>query len=235
MKFLDIHCHIVPGVDDGARSSETAMNMLRMEYDEGVRNIYLTPHYVFDHNRYTYDTLEDRFAHLCEKAAAEFPDMELRLGNEIYYEPYVIDMLRDGDIHTMGGSRYILTEFATSADSREILTALRQYTSLGYKVIIAHAERYGRLAGNLDAIDEVIDSGAELQCNTQAVTAGMFDAEGRWARRLVMTGRVTYIGTDAHNTHERKPEYRKCAEWIMKKVPGEYAERVLNGNIELGR
>lgn len=233
MRFLDLHCHILPGVDDGAGSTGTAMKMLQLEHDEGVRKIYLTPHYIYNNNSYTYGSLEKAFENLCNQAAGVFPDIELRLGNEIYYEPSVIDMLRSGDIHTMGGSRYILTEFSTAADRREILAALREYTSLGYRVIIAHAERYVRIAGNLDAIDEIIDAGAKLQCNTQAVTSGFFDHEGRWADKLVRSGRVSYLGTDAHNTHERKPEYRKCAEWIRKKVSGEYAERLLNGNIEL--
>jgi len=226
--FTDIHCHILPGVDDGSPDIDTSLKMLEYEQNEGVGRIYLTPHYVYKRNRYRYSGLDEIFEEFKEICSGYFPDIELHLGNEILYEPGIPERLKAGKIHTMGEGRFILTEFYTSVTLKEMLKALREYTDCGYKVIIAHVERYGRLYGDTDAIGELLRYGALLQCNTQSILSGALDMEGRWARKLMREDYISFLATDAHDTDKRRPVYRKALEWVKTKCSEQTALRILH-------
>jgi len=225
--FTDMHCHILPGVDDGSPDMETSLQMLEKEWNEGVGAVILTPHYIQRHNRYRHDELEKRFEELRQKSKEILPELRLFLGNEILYEPGVAESLRNGRIHTMAGSRYILIEFRVTIEEEYIFKAVRECTDMGYKPIIAHVERYFGIQGNFEALEGLIRQGALLQCNTQAVTAGFTDGEGRWARKMVKKGMIRFIGTDAHDMNKRSPQYKKAYEWIVTKCGADMAGKMM--------
>ena len=231
--FTDMHCHILPGVDDGSPDMETSLRMLEREWNEGVGTVILTPHYIQRHNHYRYDELEGIFEKLKQKSGEINPQLKLFLGNEILYEPGIAESLRAGRIHTMAGSRYILIEFRVTIEEEYILKAVRECTDMGFKPIIAHVERYFCLQGNFEALEWIVRQGALLQCNTQAVTAGFTDGEGRWARKMVKGGFIRFIGTDAHDMNKRSPQYKKAYEWIRTKCGADMAKEMTRMPFEL--
>ena len=110
--LFDIHCHIVPSVDDGASSAEEAYKMLQMEYRQGVRNIIATPHYRLQMFETPIKTVEHQFLVLKQLARKVAPDLHVYLGCEFHSNMEMVEMLRSGKVHTMVGSRYVLTEFS---------------------------------------------------------------------------------------------------------------------------
>lgn len=217
MQLFDIHCHILPGVDDGSRDMETSLDMLHIAYDEGTRDIILTPHYILGMNTYTYAELEERYRQLSEAVAEKYPEMKLYLGNEILYEEGIITRLREGDIHTMNGTRYILVEYNIRTPYSEILHSIDEMTQARYYPIIAHVERYQALEKRLDRIEEIIDKGCLLQMNISSVDGGFLNENKSWCRKLLRKGYITFLGTDAHNTDSRAPYTQEYIKWLDKR------------------
>ena len=217
MRLFDIHSHIIPNVDDGSRNMDMSMDMLRIAYEDGTREIILTPHYILGKNSYKFDELENYFGELVDRSRVTFPDLKLYLGNEILYEDGVVSRLKNGEIHTMNGTRYILVEYNIRTPYSEILHSIDEMTEARYYPIIAHVERYQALENRLDRIQEVIEKGCLLQMNISSVEGGFLNENKRWCRKLMKKGYITFLGTDAHNTDSRAPYSQEYITWIKKR------------------
>ena len=235
MKLFDIHNHILPGVDDGSKDLETSMDMLEISYEEGTREMILTPHYILGRNSYTYDSLEEKFENLKQTIheSGRFPELELYLGNEILYEEGIVTRLREGDIHTMNGTKYILVEYNIRTPFAEILHSIDEMTAARFRPIIAHVERYQALEGKTDRIEEIIDKGCLLQMNISSVEGGFLNENKRWCRKLIKKGYITFLGTDAHNTDSRAPYSQEFITWIEKKCGADDTQWMLEDAAKL--
>ena len=109
---MDIHTHIVPGIDDGASSMEEALKMASMAYDEGIRVIVATPHYGLRNPGYDRDKSVKACHQLREKVMKIHSDMKVYTGNEIYYSPGIVEDLDKKKALTIGGTSYVLIEFS---------------------------------------------------------------------------------------------------------------------------
>ena len=230
MRFFDIHTHIIPGVDDGSPDMESSLEMLRISYDEGCRDIILTPHYMLDRNSYTYEGIEEKFEELKKTVTSDggFKDLKLYLGSEILYEEGVVTKLREGKIHTLNGTRYVLVEYNIRTPFSEILHSIDELTQARFRPVIAHVERYNALEGKPDRLDELIDKGCLLQMNISSVEGGFLNENKRWCRKLLKNGYITLLGTDTHNTDSRAPYVQEYAKWIIKKCGEDEAEWMMH-------
>ncbi len=233
MRLFDIHSHILPGVDDGSKDMETSLAMLRIAYDEGIRNIVLTPHYYVNNIPYTYEELDEKYEELKRKLSEDeqLSEINLYLGNEIYYEDGVVTLLKEHQIHTMNNTRYVLVEYNVDTVYSDILRSIDDLTSARYIPIIAHVERYMTLRGKKDRIEEMISRGCLLQMNISSIDGGFLDENKRWCRNLVKNGYITFFATDAHNTDSRAPYTRDYINWLQKKC--EDAEYMLESAAEM--
>ena len=226
--YADVHCHMLPGVDDGSSSMEMTMSMLQMAYQDGARRIFFTPHFISGENRYHTSDLDDLFHKVKDAAKPLYQDLELYLGNEVYYESDTCDHLKAGHIHTMNGTRYVLIEFPVTIGRVGIFHAVVSLVSLGYYPIIAHVERYMDLMKHVEDIPGLIDSGAYLQMNTKTVVGKRFDRFSKKCHKLIVDGYISFLGSDAHNTEYRQPRYEKAAKWVKKHI--DYPEDILFSN-----
>lgn len=230
--YTDIHSHILPGVDDGAPNMETAMEMLSIGYSQGIRQQFLTPHYIPGNNQYQPEDLERIYEELKQKAEKEFPDLQLYLGNELYYTPGVAEHIRRKQVHTMAGSRYVLVEFAENASYREIYEAMKELSKMRVFPVIAHVERYQSLVKHEDRLAELMEMDVYLQLNAGGVPGGRFDRKAGWKRQLLKNGLISFLGTDAHDTVYRKPQMREAVDWIRQKIPESRADQMLWDNAQ---
>lgn len=160
--IYDIHCHIVPGVDDGATDIEETGKLLRMEYEQGVRTIIATPHFRFRMFETSAEKVKEQFK-LVEKAAAEVAsDLHVYLGCEFHTNMEMISMLRENKVMTMAGSRYVLTEFSHNSEENYIRERLSALLSGGYKPIVAHIERYEATRTSMDFVEKLEEEKAFL-------------------------------------------------------------------------
>ena len=237
MNLFDIHCHILPGVDDGSRNSEMSMDMLRIAYEEGTRKIVLTPHYMIGRNHYQPSDLDLKFEELKKEAAKDYPDLELFLGNEILWEEGVVDLLKSGEIHTMNRTKYVLVEFNVQTPFRQIRNAVDSLSQARYWPIIAHVERYECLVKRMDRLDELVRMKAFLQMNISSVEGGFLNESKRWCRKMLKEGYITFLGTDAHNVDSRAPYVQEFIPWLRKHCEDaeymltEAAEEMIEGHL----
>ncbi|MBO5468861.1 MAG: hypothetical protein J6A03_03800 [Lachnospiraceae bacterium] len=224
MNYTDMHNHIVPGIDDGSENMDESLELVEMAYQEGIRRMICTPHYMRGRNQYTYEELEQTFKAFATLAKQQHSDMEFYLGNEVLYEEGIVEDLKDGKIHTMAGTRYVLIEFNIRIPYSELYQAMKKVSNARFRPIIAHVERYQCLVQHEDRIQELRELGIYLQMNAGSVEGGFFDEHARWCQKLLKRGYIDFIGTDAHDLENRVPAITEAVKWITKKCGEEITE-----------
>ena len=167
--LIDIHCHIIPGVDDGAESLEDAVRMLRMEYAQGVRKIIATPHYRKQYFETPAEIIKRQFGLLKRTAAAAEIDIELYLGCEFHVNMDMMEILKERETSTLAGSRYVLSEFSGNSEPSFIRERIYSLLSGGYRPVVAHVERYRAARDNISLIEEIKEMGALIQVNADNI------------------------------------------------------------------
>lgn len=228
--LFDLHSHILPGLDDGARDLEETKKLIDMAYEQGIRHIIATPHYIKGENYYTRDQLLECFEQVKKMEAIIHPDLELYLGHEIFYSISIIDDLKAGEIQTLNGTRYVLVEFSNHISYRELQQAMRNIILARYNPIIAHMERYECLFKHSERVRELQKMGVYFQMNVGSVIGGFFDRRVRECRKLILEGDIQLLGTDMHSIKHRPPRMAEAMEWINKKVPDELRKKLLYEN-----
>jgi len=220
-RYIDIHTHILPGVDDGPVHMEESISMLKMEYEQGVVAIIATPHYMAGRDNIPVDELELIKDRLQEEASKIAPDLKIYLGNELLYSDSIIDDLQAKKALTLAGSRYVLVEFLPAVEYNRLFRAVSDFVNAGYIPIIAHAERYQCLRHKKQLICDLIDAGCYIQMNASSLAGNIFNnPDALYNARLINSGLVHFIGSDCHDTIRRKPDIIK-AEKAMKKRCGD--------------
>ena len=158
--MIDIHNHILYGVDDGSKDLDMSLAMLKEEMEQGVTMIYLTPHQ--NQQTLTGPLLKERYQSFLEELKEKGIDMDIRLGAEIYYYPGLKQDLLSGKALTMDESKYVLVEFSTRTETN-VSEIVYELVVAGFTPIIAHIERYPYLKKE-DYFD-IKDAGALIQIN----------------------------------------------------------------------
>jgi protein-tyrosine phosphatase len=233
--FIDLHTHILPGVDDGSRSMEQTVRMLQIAYDEGIRTIIATPHYIAGAKNLTPEQLKLICSQVQDEAWKIDRDMKILLGNEIYYSESVLEALQSGTALTLAGSRYVLVEFSPKETFNNIFRGLTRLTGAGYLPIIAHIERYRCLYKKEDSIVELHGLGCYLQMNCNSLLGGILDTEAMYHRKLIQLGLIHFLGSDCHDDQIRIPcmmkakkrLHKRCDEGMLSKLFYEHPLKVL--------
>lgn len=219
--LVDVHCHIIPYVDDGAKDMKTAVKMLKMEYEEGVRVIIATPHFRKKMFETTRLEIIKQFLLLHEEAKKIGDGMELFLGCEFHANEEMVKLLHEKKVSTMAGSRYVLTEFKNSAEFEYINEKILSLLAEGYRPIIAHIERVSCFRKDLELVEELVNIGAKVQVNTESII-GDFSTK-RFCKKLMKKNLLHFVGTDCHDTKNRPPRMQEAYDYVAKKFGSEYA------------
>ena len=216
MTFFDMHCHMLYGVDDGATSPEMMVQMLDAAYADGTRAICLTPHfspYLFGN---TVEKAERAYAELQEHAARKYPDLRLYFGNELGYYDGCERALNEGLCRHLGESRFVLVDFPAHVSFFELRSALEKLMRMGYRIVLAHPERYPCLAHKLSWIREFIDEGGLVQVDVSAPTGSDGPAAKSLWKKLVQKRLVHVVSSDGHNLTTRPPILSGCLPYLEK-------------------
>lgn len=229
--FVDVHCHLLPGIDDGSKNMEMTMKMIKIAYEEGIRHMITTPHYHPRRGEADADVIDGIFGQTRSMIRAVYPDMEIYEGNEIYYRQDAKNMLKTGQLLTLAGSDYVLVEFSlSSGEADEMLDAVRELQMAGYLPVIAHIERYDRVLGDLQSVEDLVEAGAYIQVNAGSVTGEAGGSTKRFAKKLIKENLVHFVGSDAHDVMRRPPLLKKCAASIAKKFGEDTAQQLFFRN-----
>ncbi len=230
----DVHMHIVWGVDDGAENEEMAKDMLRLAHEEGIRCICAS-----SHGSAQFPLTAAYTAHLArlqKYAAAHYPDMKICAATEIRVhegeEKLLLEHLRNGRLHYLGGSKKILAELSVHAPLESNLSVVRNLMNAGLEVVVAHAERYQHFCEDMDAIAKLVQDGCQIQINAFSLAESTDEITKEWARELVRRKLVHYIGTDAHRTTHRPPSMKQGLEWLYANTDAAYADAISFSNAQ---
>lgn len=229
-QFVDIHCHILPGVDDGSQSPEETKAMLEKAWDEGIQIMVATPHYHKQRGKNDIDLIKKQLL-LTRKLAKEVhPKMQICLGMEIYYGEDVPELLKTGKAVSIRKSRYILVEFSPGDDFQYILNAVRKLQMSGHTVIIAHIERYNCLREDISNVEYLREMGAYLQVNAGSITGSYGRSVKKFLREILKAHLVQLVGTDAHGPEKRSPKMQEAYKEVVKRCGEEYADQIFGQN-----
>lgn len=222
--FVDIHTHILPGVDDGASDLAQSLELLKQACAQGTGAVVLTPHYRGRFRDNTTQKLTKLFDELCQAAKTQCPGLELYLGCEVGYELDVSERLADGTVLPLNGTRYVLLEFREGSFRSRIMSGVLEVLNFGYIPIIAHAERYDAFRQYPSLARELVNLGALLQLNADSIL-GKYGFGIKWyCHKLLKSQLVHFVATDAHDPTQRKPDLKTCYDRLRKKYGQEYAD-----------
>ncbi len=228
--YTDIHTHILPGVDDGARNEEMCMEMLAAANKDGVSKIFLTPHSKPMHHNADPSKIRELTAGLQEEVQKNSLELKLYTGNELYYRSELLELLEEGEVCTLADSDYALIEFGPMDDFEYIRKSMYRILSGGYRPVLAHAERYNVLWKSVEKAAALVEMGCYLQINGGSITGEYGFKVQRFCRRLLALDLVHFVASDAHDDQKRGCRLSKCAKYISKKYGQERAEQIFVNN-----
>lgn len=228
--LYDIHCHIIPNVDDGAADMKEAHWMLRKEYEEGVRRIIATPHFRYDMFEPDPAKVYSQFRKLKVVASSVAKDLEIYLGCELHSSMDMADCLKEGKRMTLAGSRYVLTEFGNSEKKEQVRERVQQLIFYGYIPIIAHVERCKEVMKDFEFIEELKRMGACMQVNAGSITGKSGFLIKRFCYKLMKMDYLDFVGTDGHGRRARVPEIAESYKAVSKAMGDRYARKIFIKN-----
>lgn len=229
--MVDIHTHILPGIDDGSSSMRETIKMLLLAYAQGVRTVIATPHSNYYKKTKSKEELEILLAEVEERIQKTLPDFTLLLGQEILYFPGMVEALRENRLLTLNDTEYVLVEFRAKESWTTIYQGVRKLLMAQYIPVIAHAERYFALREE-GRFNDLIQAGALIQMNYSSLIGNFLWPEVRWCRRQVLEGNVDLLATDMHNMQQRRPQITEALDWLERKGEHELIARITAGNAQ---
>lgn len=227
---IDIHCHILPGVDDGSPDLETSLEMLRIAEKNGIRQIILTPHHKPMHHNVSPDhnlLYTERLQVAADKAGIS---IKLHSGNEVYYSDETFDHLTEGKVRTMAGSAYVLVEFHPTNPYKAIHNAVYQVQAAGFVPILAHVERYSDLVSHISYVEDLSQMGCLIQVNASSIMGKYGFGISHFTKKLMKKELVSFVATDSHDAKSRAPELLECRNYVTRKFGADYSDLVFYDN-----
>ncbi|OCA87896.1 tyrosine protein phosphatase [Bacillus sp. FJAT-27225] len=201
--MVDIHCHILPGVDDGAQTSEDAINMANAALKQGISTIIATPHHLNSHEVNPKQAIQEQLESLNRLFQQEKIDIKIVPGQEVRIHGELLKGIETGDIQPLGDSNYILVEFPSSNVPHYTEKLFFDLQLKGYTPIIAHPERNQELIQRPEILYRLVKNGALSQI-TAASAVGKFGKKiKKFTMELLSSNLTHFLASDAHNTTNR--------------------------------
>ena len=232
--MIDIHSHLIYGVDDGSRSLEESLNLFKVMYDAGVTDMIITPHYITC-SKYQSDVKNNKklLKTLQKELKNNNIDINVYLGNEIYIDRDIDNLIKNNNVSTLNNSKYVLIELPQSGNYPGYIDIIHDLKVKGYKVILAHPERYISFQKDMNKIYELIDLGVLLQSNYGSVLGDYGLGSKKLAKRLMKEHLITFMSSDIHRV--RRSDFINRVKKIMKKyyTEDEINDLTINNSLEI--
>jgi len=230
--MIDLHCHILPGIDDGSRNLEMSLEMARMAVDDGITVTACTPH-IYP-GLYMNDTAGIQAARESLQRALDDNGIPLKLtmGADVHLVPGLLQGLRAGNVPCLHETRYLLLEPSHHVAPPHFEDSVFQLVAAGYVPVITHPERLTWVEDHYDVFRALVKQGAWMQITAGALT-GVFGARAKyWGERFLDDGLTHIIATDAHSTGRRSPVMSKARDIAERMLGREEAELLVRGRPE---
>lgn len=210
--MIDIHCHILPGFDDGARDIYDTLDMASLAHVSGTKIIVATPHCNVPgaEDNYYDSRYREAFRSVCKALEEERIPIRLLPGMEVFATFDLPELIKDRKVLTLNQSEYLLIEFAFDEDPDFVEMMVDRLRDIKITPIIAHPERYEFIKDDPEFARILVRNGAILQANKGSLL-------GRYGRRseavvyeLMKNNLITVVASDAHSAEIRTPDMRRA-------------------------
>ncbi|MDN5203874.1 capsular biosynthesis protein [Fulvivirgaceae bacterium BMA10] len=197
---VDVHSHLLPGLDDGVQSMDESIAILSEMSEIGYEKVITTPHVIADHYPNTPETIYKSLRELREKIKEVGLNIQVQAAAEYYLDDHLLEKLENNDALLTFGDNYLLFETSFINQPSFLVEAVFKISALGLKPVLAHPERYLYLQQNESLLSELLDRGVHLQINLNSLTGYYSKPARKFAEKLIERGQVSFIGSDCHNS-----------------------------------
>jgi len=195
---VDMHSHLLPGIDDGSQSLEESIALIKQMAGLGYQKLVTTPHVMSDYYRNTPEIILSKLAEVREAVAAEGLSIQIEAAAEYYLDEFIMDSLRNNDRLLTFGNNYLLFETSFMNACSYLDDAVFMMQSSGYQPVLAHPERYVYLFDKFDELVRLREKGVHLQVNLNSLNGYYSKNSKKIAERLIEEKMISFLGTDCH-------------------------------------
>ena len=236
---VDLHSHIIPEVDDGAQSVEEALELLRLDHEQGISHVFATPHYG-EENGFapTRHEMFSGYRWLENYLRITGSPVKISLGTEWYCSEEIVERIRREEAFPMNDSGWYMVEFleygSVSEPAEVIFRRLAMMRREGINTILAHPERYTALQKDWDLAKRICDLGVLLQVNAYDLYLNPHEGTRNLAQWMAKEHMISFLGSDMHGIRKGKkaPKLQEGIRWLYDNVDEEYANDVARRNAE---
>jgi protein-tyrosine phosphatase len=216
--LIDLHSHLLPGVDDGAPDLSTSLDMARMAVSDGIEVMACTPHFMpglYDNEA---DDIRTRVAALNQKLIEEEINLALVVGCDAHIRPDFITCLRTNTLLRLHDSRYVLFEPSHVTAPPRLDEFMFNILMAGFVPILTHPERFRWIEGNYKIFQTLVESGVWMQVTAGSLTGHFGKRAHYWGQKMLAEGLVHIIASDAHDTSRRPPLMSEAFQVAVREV-----------------
>ena len=225
--MIDIHCHILPAVDDGADDMAETVEMCRLSLEEGVTGVFATPHLFNGMFATERDSILAAYDKVTSTLTAQSIPLKLYVGSDLHLTPETLDQLKNGDALTLNGGRYFLLEPSFRLLPPNLSETVFAILSEGFVPIITHPERNDQFLRREGRLLELLNLGALCQITAMSLTGEFGEACQSFSRRLMEAGAVHFIASDAHSAGWRRPGMEAAREMAEESIGTDAARKLV--------
>lgn len=201
--MIDIHSHILPEIDDGSNSLSESIEIIKKAYNSGVTDLVLTPHFILGSSYNANNKAKTKlFNSLKKEIKKEKLPINLYLGNEVFIETNILDLIKTGEITTLNNSKYLLFELPMHNEFKQLKQVVFELKLNGYIPVLAHPERYSLFKKNPQIITDLLEQGVLFQCNISS----FYGRHGKEAKQLFILmlkhHMIHFISSDTHHIED---------------------------------
>lgn len=234
--MTDIHSHILFDVDDGAKSQEESIEILKKMAEKGFKNIILTPHYI-NGSEYCSNNEEKltKLNILKDELAKQNININIYLGNEIFINDSIEKLIKENEIYSLNNSKYILVELPFHNQIVNLEDMIYELKIKGFIPIIAHPERYTYLQKNYKEVDRLKEEGFLFQGNYASILGYYGKESQKLLKYMLKKQYIDYLGTDIHRINKTYvlDNFEKIEKKIIKITKHEYYDEIKENNTHI--
>lgn len=234
--MIDLHCHILPGVDDGSKGMRETITILEKAVDAGVDTICFTPHYAEPQYLNTKSQNQEVLEQVRARVNNQNIQLKLLLGNEVFIRPDIQNLLENGEISTLADSQYVLIEVPMFQElAQEVVQKmLNDVKQKGFKVVIAHPERYTYIQRNPNKLLEYFGDDVFFQANYGSIIGAYGRDAQKTIKKLLNDKVIHYFASDVHHRNRCfYDEFNEIKKKMLKIVDKDYFEILTEINPKL--
>lgn len=231
--MIDIHSHILPNIDDGARSEEETFELIKEAEEAGFEAIIFTSHYMEGYYETDVAERETWIKIIHQKLQENNRDIKLYLGNEIYLTENMISLLEDGKAATINNTSYVLFEMPLNVEPFNLYNIIYEMMQQKIVPILAHPERYTFVQQDPELIYDLIEKGVLMQANYASITGYYGKKAQIIVKKLLENNMVHFLGSDVHRPNTIYPRISQILAELTKIVGKEKLEELTTNNAKL--